>query len=190
MCFSLGASFGAGVILGTIAVVAIAKAGTSPKRLFTVIPLLFSIQQFSEGLMWIALTDSSYAVWQQFSIHIFLLFAYVIWPVWIPLTILLLEKNRKRQTILKFLLAAGIGVSLYISILLLLYPVHASVTEHHIQYKLNFPPVILHFTWLSDMFYFIAVIAAPFVSTVKKMWIVGFIIAISYLISKFYLTTL
>lgn len=186
MCFSASASFGAGIILGVIGVTTVKKADSFPRRLFAAIPLIFSIQQFSEGMLWLSLTNFSYAAWQEISTNIFLVFAYAVWPIWIPLSIMLLEKDKKRRKRLQALLITGIFISVYIVYCLLLYPVHVVVLNHHIQYIFAYPHVLLNLTWLSDAFYFIATILAPFISSIKKMWLFGIIISASYLVSRIF----
>jgi hypothetical protein len=50
MCFSAGASFGAGIILAVISVASLKKVKHTPHNFFAIIPLIFCIQQISEGL--------------------------------------------------------------------------------------------------------------------------------------------
>ena len=186
MCFSASASFGAGILLGVIGVVTLKKAKNFPQRLLAAIPLIFSIQQFSEGVLWLALMNSHFAAWQQISTHIFLVFAYMVWPVWIPLTIMLLERNKKRRKLLQVLFITGVFISIYIAYCMLSYSVRAVVFNYHIHYTFNYPRALLSLTWVSDAFYFIATILPPFISSVKKMWLFGIIILTSYLVSRIF----
>ena len=57
MCFSSNASFGASAVLAVVGVVAIAKAKNTPGRLFAAIPIIFSIQQFAEGMLWLSMKE-------------------------------------------------------------------------------------------------------------------------------------
>ncbi len=52
MCFSATASFTASGILAAVGLLSIAKARTLPMRIFASTPLLFAIQQASEGVLW------------------------------------------------------------------------------------------------------------------------------------------
>jgi hypothetical protein len=61
MCFSAGASVGASAVLAGVGVAAIKNSGKSPQRLFAVTPLLFAVQQFVEGFIWLSLINSEYA---------------------------------------------------------------------------------------------------------------------------------
>ena len=57
MCFSASASFGAGIVLTGIGVASIKKSDTRSKSLFASIPLIFGIQQITEGFLWLALSN-------------------------------------------------------------------------------------------------------------------------------------
>src|SRR5947209_7978674 len=107
MCFSAEASFTAAGVLLIAGAASIKNATRSSQLLFAGIPVLFSIQQFSEGILWLAFTHSAYRHWQTSALYTFLLFSQVLWPVWVPLSFLLLEKNAKRKAILSVLFAVG-----------------------------------------------------------------------------------
>ncbi len=104
MCFSTSASFGAGAILAVIGVASIKKAKSPSETFFASIPLIFSFQQFTEGFVWLSLSNPTYAFLQQISTYTFLFIAQVIWPTWVPLSIFLLEKKSKRKIIQKILI--------------------------------------------------------------------------------------
>ena len=114
MCFSASASFGTGVILTGIGIASIKKAGSGPQRLFAAIPLLFAAQQLAEGFVWLALMHVNYTAWQSPSVYFYMIFAYGVWPVWVPLSILLLETSKNRKKILGVLLIAGAVLATYI----------------------------------------------------------------------------
>jgi hypothetical protein len=123
MCFSAGASFGASAVLSIIGTTAIIKARTVPQGLFAGIPMIFSVQQLSEGFVWLAMKNPDLAGWQPFFTHVFLVFALALWPVWIPFTIRNLEQEKKRRRALTFFLFTGIVVSVAAVCALLLFPV-------------------------------------------------------------------
>ena len=58
MCFSAGASFGVSAMLFGTGIVAI-KKNESPKMLaLACTPFLFGLQQLSEGILWLTLSDT------------------------------------------------------------------------------------------------------------------------------------
>lgn len=181
MCFSAGASFGASALLGGIGIVAIVKAKTNPQRLFATIPFVFAVQQLSEGMLWLSIRNSGLADWQSFFTYTFLVFAMMIWPVWIPLTIRLLEKDAKRKKILNVLTGIGATVSVGVGCILFIYPVHVMPSHHHLHYSFSFPEATKNLIWIFSILYFISTIIAPFISGIKGVKWLGFIFLTSYL---------
>jgi len=137
MCFSASISFGASALLGAAGGVAIKKAKTIPMKVFALTPLLFGIQQFSEGIVWMSLNNpgSEFSeFWLSKSVYTFLFFAWVIWPIFIPAFTILLEKNQERKKILKGLLVNGVIVSTILVYVVFSYSVEAETSSYHIQY--------------------------------------------------------
>ena len=180
MCFSVEASFGAGIVLSVIGVASIKKVEAPSQIAFASIPLIFSVQQITEGFLWLALSNPVYASLQQATTYIFLFLAQIVWPVWVPLAILLVEKNDKRKTIQKLLVAIGVLLSFYLAYCLLSYNVKAKVIGYHISYEQDYP---VGLSLYCGVFYLIATIAPPFFSTIKRMWLLGVAILISYIIT-------
>ena len=123
MCFSATASFGASAVLGAIGILAVAKAKSKPQRVFGSIPLVFAVQQLTEGLLWLSLKDPGLASCRPFLTYTFLVFAMVVWPFWIPFTIWLLEKDQKRKRLIKGFVWVGALVAIGVCIILFSYPV-------------------------------------------------------------------
>ena len=186
MCFSANARFGACILLAGVGITAIAKSKTTPQRLFAVIPLLFSIQQLSEGLFWLSLKQPVLADWQSLLMYTFLVFAMVIWPLWIPVSILLLEKDVKRKRIIKILTAIGATMSLAMCFIMLLYPVEVMPLQHHLHYNFIFPLQITNLIWVFTVLYIFATLLPPFVSGIKKMKWLGIGFVASYLFAVIY----
>jgi hypothetical protein len=180
MCFSAGASFGAGAVLSVVGLAAIKKAETPSQVLFASIPLIFSVQQVTEGFLWLSLTDPAYAPLQQVSTYNFLFFAQVVWPIWVPLSILKFEPRERRRTFEKILVGIGAFVSLYLAYCLLSYHVEAKVIGHHISYEQDYPALLGRY---GGLLYVIATVAPPFFSRVKRMWMLGVTVFISYVIT-------
>ena len=181
MCFSAGASFGASAVLGVIGVVAIAKAKTTPRRLFATIPFLFSVQQLAEGMLWLSLKNPALEAGQPFFTYTFLVFAMMIWPIWIPFTILLLEKDARRKKIMNVFLSIGVLVSVGVACVLLLYRVQVIPAHHHLHYRVDFPSAIKNLMGLFTLLYFMVTVVTPFISGIKRMKLLGFIFLASYL---------
>ena len=182
MCFSAGASFGAGAVLGTIGIVTLKKAKTTNEIPFAAIPLLFGAQQAAEGVLWIGLSSGNES-WKHFPVYIFLIFAQLVWPVWIPFSILQLENDRTRATIIKGMLGMGSCISLYLLYCVLVYEVKAEIHTGHILYTLSFPAA---FAWITNVFYFVPTVVPLFISSIKRIQLLGLAVLASFVFSKIY----
>jgi hypothetical protein len=183
MCFSAGASFTSGVVLTVIGIACLKKSQHPSQQLFASIPLFFGIQQFTEGILWITIPDPDHLIAEKIFTYLFLIFAQILWPFWIPLSVLMLEKNERRKKIHKALLAAGIMVSIYMAYCLLSYNVKAKIEGHHIRYVQDYPSI---FRGYGTVLYVLATIAPAFFSTIRRIWIFGTAIVISYGVSAIF----
>lgn len=183
MCFSTEASFGAGAVLTAIGIVALRKTDHRKQLLFAAIPIFFAIQQFAEGFVWMSLTNTVKSAYGQIAAYIFLLFALLVWPVWLPLSIWLLETRVKVKRLL--LVATGFGVlfSLLLGFYLFNHSVLPEVEGHHIHYAVGFKGMLVK---EASLLYFIPTIIPPFLSRWKNIRILGVFLLVSYLVSKFY----
>jgi hypothetical protein len=183
MCFSTTASFTAGAVLSVIGGVTLRKAASPSEKLFASIPLIFAVQQITEGFVWLSLSRPEFAPVQQGATYLFIFFAQVVWPVWVPYSIFRLEKNVIRKRIFGWLVVTGILISAYLGYCLLKYPVIARITGYHIAYQQDYPPA---FGPLCAVFYLISTIAPPFFSSVKRMWLLGTTILVSYIMTMIF----
>ena len=108
MCFSAPASFAAAGVLLPAGMFAIYRAGKADRRYLAIgtLPLLLGIQQFSEGIVWIAgeraMPD---LVWQASLAYMF--FSWLAWPVWVPFSTYFLEPSRRRWLFLMLSIFGG-----------------------------------------------------------------------------------
>ncbi|MBL0341189.1 MAG: hypothetical protein IPP71_09800 [Bacteroidetes bacterium] len=183
MCFSTGASIAAGCVLTLAGVTTLRQTRHKSQVAFAAIPLLFAVQQFSEAVVWLSLTSPDFIHWQSFSTSLFLIFAQVVWPLWVPVSVLSLENNPARKKILRILTGIGIIISSYLAWCLVNYPVRAEIEQSHIHYILDFP---LTLAWISGVLYFISTVIPTLVASFKKVAILGFTILTSYIFTKFF----
>ncbi len=180
MCFSATASFSAGVVLTAMGVASIRKSKTPAQIPFASIPLIFAVQQFSEGLLWMSLTNPALAHLQQASTYAFLFFAQIVWPFWVPFAVLKMEPVVKRKKIEQVLLVAGTMVAAYFIWCIFSFPVNGVIADYHIFYTFGYPPQIT--PWVSGV-YAIATIGATLFSSIKKMWLFGLLVLLSYIVT-------
>lgn len=88
---------------------------------FALIPVFFGIQQIVEGIVWSSFGGSSGM--HEVAMYTFLMFSHVFWPIYVPFSILLLEKNPLRRKILIGILVAGVCIGVYLFSGILIGPV-------------------------------------------------------------------
>jgi hypothetical protein len=183
MCFSADASFIAGTVLSGAGIASLKKTGSRNQLAFAAIPLIFGIQQFTEGFLWLSFLNPDYHFFRQPATYVFLTFAQVIWPSWVPFSVLMMEKDIVRRKVLYFMQGIGILVSVFLAFRLITTDPVAEISNHHILYHLGFSIAIIR---SMSVLYFIATVVAPFVSRIKKMWSLGLTILFSYIISRIF----
>ncbi len=182
MCFSPTASFGASIVLSVIGIAAIKKTNKKSQLMFASIPLVFGIQQLLEGVLWLALPNPEMINLQRYFTYSFIFVAQVIWPIWVPVSILLMKKNRNsvKFSIQKILVVIGVVVGCYLGFCLLNYHVEAKIFVRHIRYLQDYPQQFkIYFMFL----YALATIIPPLFSPVKGMWLLSASILVAYVIT-------
>jgi len=182
MCFSTAASFGAGALLTGATIVAANKVKRPAQWAFAAIPGIFAVQQFSEGFVWLSLLNESFAPWTRTSTLVFLFFAEILWPMWIPFAMILLERDRWRRRMLFILLGLGLLFSIHIMYGLITLPFSANISDNHIQYHLDTP---LGWTIAAMVVYGLATVLPTFISSVPRMWWLGLPMAVSFFVAKY-----
>ena len=184
MCFSSSVSFGAGAFLGVVGVMSLKKAQKPSQLAFASIPILFSIQQFAEGIVWLSLTQKEYEGWGTSAVNLFLIFAQVIWPLWVPLSVSLVEKDANQKKVLLFLTSMGLLLAAYLSYCLLTYNITAEIISYHISYTIHLP---FSRIWI-DAAYVLVTVFPLFISTQRKFYILGMAILGSLIFSIVFYT--
>ncbi|MBI4138916.1 hypothetical protein HY479_02080 [Candidatus Uhrbacteria bacterium] len=156
MCFSASASF---LVSGGVAAVGVASVHNAKpgSRLFAIIPFFFAIQQLLEGLQWLAVKPSP---WSLLLGYAFLFFAFLLWPVYLPIAVHQLERNKRRKRILRWFIAAGGLVTLTLLAILLTQPLAVRVLPQGIDYHIRIP-----FLWAGPLLYAAVTCGSCFVST-------------------------
>lgn len=190
MCFSAGASFAGGVTITAIGLLTVRRNSDPSRRVFAAMPLVFGLQQISEGFVWVALQSSGHGLMLNIASYTFLLAAVVLWPFYVPLSVLLMEKSTNKKRALIPFLVVGILVSLYYGFRLVTHEIVPMISSHHIKYSADLPQ-----RWALTAFggYIAATLIPIFISSRRKMWMLGLLMTVSCLITgifyKEYLTS-
>jgi len=180
MCFSAGASFAGGVVISAVGVATLMKVHKPSQLVFGSIPLFFGIQQIAEGFLWMTLPDPEYIALQKISTYWFLIMADVIWPVMIPLSVLMMEENSKRRKTLKVFLGIGLILGFYYGACLAMFDVRPQIVSFHVQYNTDFP---VSLSYPAFFVYLLATITPLFLSSIRRTQLLGMLMFISCLIT-------
>ena len=135
MCFSATGSFAAAGVIAGIGAIAVAQKKPRSHRMLAAVPMLFAVQQAAEGVVWLTIGHSDERLVHQVAVAAYLAFAMVVWPIWVPLSLRMAEKNPRRRRALTVLAWIGAVVSAYAAMLLLRGRPTAHVAGHSIAYN-------------------------------------------------------
>ena len=97
------------------------------------IPLLFGIQQLTEGVIWLTFRHDAPLLKQTMTCA-YSGFSHALWPIYVPFAMGVLEAVRWRKRTIFAFEAAGIPVALYLLYYIVTRPVVAEVVGRHIVY--------------------------------------------------------
>ena len=167
MCFSAPVSFAASAFVAGAGALALRETRSVTERPFASVPLLFAMQQFVEGVLWLLLPQIGTGGASHLLVQIYAFFIGVIWPMVIPLGILLIEPDRLRKRLMTGVLAIGVIVAIGTFIIILRYGVEVAVVNHCLVYSNPFGGGLL-----VRSAYVIATCAAYFLSSHRSVrWI-------------------
>jgi len=183
MCFSATASFSAGTILlglGTLTL----KSARRPRELaFAAIPLLFAIQQLSEGVIWLTFRYEAPQL-NAVMTYVYSFFSHVLWPVYVPVAVLVMEPAEWRKRALLVFVAAGVAVGAYLLYFLVALPIVARPIGQHIEY------VSPHFFAGAAMtLYLMSTTFSPILSTHRMVKVFGVLALLSFAAAYFFYAT-
>ncbi len=175
MCFSAGASFVASAGLVVIGGASF-KVAKKEERILAFIPIAFAIQQFFEGVQWISLGQGCTSLASGYG---FLFFAYIFWPIYVPVAIYVLDK--KRRKILKWLVALGVCIALFFLFLFLTEPLFIFSINQSIMYKLEVP-----FYYIAGILYASVIMLPLMVSSRHMLHTIALAVALAGLIATIF----
>ncbi|MCE9508697.1 MAG: hypothetical protein K8R48_10370 [Alphaproteobacteria bacterium] len=135
MCFSPVASFTASAVLTVIGGVTLRKTKTPQEWLLASLPLLFAAQQFTEGLLWLALLQGKTGAGPYWLTQAYAVFAGTLLPLAIPLGIFLIEPNNIRRRWLAVFFLIGGGVAAYTLSIIVRFGFEAEISNRCILYR-------------------------------------------------------
>jgi hypothetical protein len=183
MCFSAAASFSAGTILLVLGTLTLKSASRARELPFAAIPLLFAIQQLSEGVIWLTFSYEA----PQLNVvmtYVYSFFSHVLWPVYVPVAVLVMEPAGRRKRALLVFVAAGAAVGAYLLYFLFAFPIVSRPIGQHIEY------VSPHFFAAAVMtLYLMSTSFSPILSTYRMVKVFGVLALLSFAAAYFFYAT-
>lgn len=172
---SAGASFAASLALGGLGAAAMAQRPSSARerRMLAAIPFLFAVQQLAEAAVWLTGREP---LWHFAAVDVFLGIAVVIWPIWLPLALGLIEPRRSRQWWLAATTRFGTVVATCAAALLLRWQPSAHLAGGGVVYE-GLPGQSLADAILCVLAYLGAAIGPFFLSTARGARAMGLTLA-------------
>ena len=133
MCFSATASFTAGAALVAIGAVTLRSARRPAELPYAAIPALFGVQQLIEGALWLTFPDKQPHLNTMLT-HLYSVFSHILWPVFVPIAVLLLESVPWRRKVICAIVAGGAFAGLYFAYFFMTDPTLSKVEGGHISY--------------------------------------------------------
>lgn len=182
MCFSVTASFTAGAVLSVIGVATIKKVRTKAEIPLASIPLFFGIQQFIEGGVWLSF-QYGFSFLNQIVTYAYLGFAYVLWPILVPLSVGLIETDPHRKNILYGFQVVGVAIGVYLLYFIINAPVVSQIVGKSIAYSMPSQ----YGVFLVGM-YLLATCASCLFSSHRIINILGILAVVSFAITYHFYT--
>ena len=183
MCFSATASFSAGALLLGIGALTLKSARRPCELAFAAIPLLFAIQQLVEGVIWLTFGVDA-PLLNAVMTHVYSFFSHVLWPIYVPLAVFLIEPpGRRRQALLVFVVT-GLAVGAYLLYFLVAFPIVSRPIGQHIEY------VSPHFLAATTMtLYLLTTTVSPILSTHRMAKVFGVFALLSFVAAYYFYAT-
>ncbi len=179
MCFSATASFTVASLLTGVGLVTTYHAKGKRSFLHATVPLLFAVQQASEGFVWLTMgkDDSLHYLFA----YIFVIFAFIVWPIMIPVSFLQMESSPPRRRILQFLTLDGVVLAAVAGVMMVLHPLNIGMEDHHLMYYSDIKSDVMKNVHL--FFYALATVLPFFIIISKKSRLFGLALLATLLIT-------
>jgi hypothetical protein len=135
VCFSAQADLVGGVVLGAIGIDTLRHVG--PRREYlplAALPLMFAGHQLVEAFVWWGLQGHLSDTVTDIATWLYLLFAFVLLPVYVPTAVFVAEASGRRRRVIRWSIVVGGIVSALLLAAMARGPVTASLDDWHIRY--------------------------------------------------------
>jgi hypothetical protein len=138
MCFSPQADLAGGIVISAIGVAAIRNAQRRRDHVaLAALPLILGAHQVIEAFVWLGLQGHVPHELERVALWAYLLIAFVLLPIYVPLAVVINEPSRRRRFIMAPLVALGVAISSILLSTMLRGPVNARLRPYHLAYSIH-----------------------------------------------------
>jgi hypothetical protein len=138
VCFSAEADVVGGLVIGGIGVDAYRHLrGRNNHLLLATLPLLLGAHQLVEAFVWWGTEGSVPHDVGRVALWIYLLIAFVVLPMFVPIAVLVLEPTSRRRWHMAPFVALGAGVSAVLLWAMLRAPIDVAARPYHLSYSVS-----------------------------------------------------
>ena len=134
MCFSATASFTAAALLLGVGAMTLRRVGRRSDWPLALIPVLFAVQQATEGVVWLGLSGRLPGM-LDVTTQVYSVFSHVLWPAYVPWAVWVAEPSASRKRLLAVFCVAGLAVGGYLLYGMFANPIVAQAVGQHIDYE-------------------------------------------------------
>jgi hypothetical protein len=135
VCFSAQADLVGGVVLGAIGIDTLRHVGERREYLpLAALPLMFAGHQLVEAFVWWGLQGHLSDTVTDIATWLYLLFAFVLLPVYVPTAVFVAEASDRRRRLIRWSIVVGGIVSALLLAAMARGPVTASLDDWHVGY--------------------------------------------------------
>ncbi len=138
MCFSPEADIAGGLVICAIGVNAVRHIGQRREFIALAwIPVLLGAHQFIEALVWLWLQGHVPPGIGHVALWAYLLIAFVVLPVFIPLAVIALEPTRRRKQLMAPFALIGAVIAVILFTAMVRGPVSVKLAPYHLSYSIR-----------------------------------------------------
>ena len=183
MCFSPEASFASAALLVPAGVYCIksAVAKNPPFVCLAVVPVIFGLQQFAEGLVWLGYQRGDSEATRAAAL-VYLAVALAFWPFWIPLCGSVLERSVPKRILCGCFAVLGLigGLTMYVPLLLDPAALEVQATYHSLYYNMESSPVFVRMPLIYWETLYVVIIGVPaLISQTRGVPLLGIAVVVS-----------
>ena len=138
MCFSPQADLVGGIAIASIGIGAVHNAQMRQGHVvLATLPLVLGVHQVIEAFVWWGLQGHEPHAIERIAVWAYLLIAFVVLPIFVPLAVLINEPSRQRRKVMAPLVALGVAVSCVLFATMLRGPVDVRLRPYHLAYSID-----------------------------------------------------